>query len=323
ITVACLAVATRASLAKIPRTHHEITYQKLTGLDFCWKKTEKIWGPIVETLVQILVIPVGLFLVGLIDNLLSTSLPISQPKTPVFVGGVISCVCCAFAGTFTLYTLLRDSLEDPDSIFNSKFLSSDTAVTATGSISTSQYTNRARLWFPDYFQVFSARPPFQTIDEEAVTAVGQQKPLQLKKPLKRWSNILPKFHWHKCMPGDESYVSLGDIDGIDSFGIGNPLDLKYHKAYHAVVSTTHDDDALDRAVTALASLLRDRRRIAFPGYVASASKQEVDTFKHLLSVDVSTRCNLTAADVIWKSLLPDKLNQLSGELDSIEYILFF
>ncbi|KAG6855250.1 hypothetical protein H0H87_006163, partial [Tephrocybe sp. NHM501043] len=221
-------------------------------------------------LVQILVIPVGLFLVGLIDNLLSTSLPISHPTTPVFVGGVISCVCCAFAGTFTLYTLFRGSLEDSDSAFNSNVLSSDTT---RESIRTSQPAKRVRLWFQDHLPVFSARPPFQTIDVEAVTTVGQEELLQLSKPSKRWSNILPKFHRHNCVPDYTSHPSSGDE--MDSF-VGKPLDAQYHKAYHAVISTTHDDDALDRAVTALGSLLQDRRRIiTSPGYgVSAATKDE-------------------------------------------------
>ncbi|KAG6823140.1 hypothetical protein H0H87_001800, partial [Tephrocybe sp. NHM501043] len=123
ISLACLAVVTRGSLAKVSRTHQERAYQKLTGLEYRWRMAEKVWGPIVEIVVQGLVIPVVLFLVGLIDNLMSTSLPFSHSTVPVFVGGVISCVCCVVVGTYIVYTMLRGSLDGPGSFSNSWLLS--------------------------------------------------------------------------------------------------------------------------------------------------------------------------------------------------------
>ncbi|KAG6874612.1 hypothetical protein C0992_007312, partial [Termitomyces sp. T32_za158] len=64
------------------------------------------------------------------------------------------------------------------------------------------------------------------------------------------------------------------------------------------------------AIAVLPSLIQERRLGAGSGRDLNATPHEVKTLLHLLSVDVSIRCNIAAANIILDSMSPDRLNKL-------------
>ncbi|KAG6877366.1 hypothetical protein C0993_008173 [Termitomyces sp. T159_Od127] len=99
------------------------------------------------------------------------------------------------------------------------------------------------------------------------------------------------------------------------------LAARYQETFHSVICTIHDDDALDHAIAVLPSLIQERRLNAGPGSVLDATSHEVKTLLHLLSMDVSVRCNFAAANIISASVSVDRLNKLSAfHYDSISIL---
>ncbi|EIM81402.1 uncharacterized protein STEHIDRAFT_149855, partial [Stereum hirsutum FP-91666 SS1] len=77
VSVAALAVTSRGYVAMLSRSEHRAAHQKLGDLHRRWAHAERLLAPAVELLPQLLIIPVLLFVVGLLDNIISSAIPIS------------------------------------------------------------------------------------------------------------------------------------------------------------------------------------------------------------------------------------------------------
>ncbi|KAJ7280006.1 hypothetical protein C8J57DRAFT_1124578, partial [Mycena rebaudengoi] len=71
LSVAALAVTCRGFLNMVTLSHHAKATDKLIDIKMRWKEVDKILGPVIEMIPQLLVIPVLLFVVGLLDSILS------------------------------------------------------------------------------------------------------------------------------------------------------------------------------------------------------------------------------------------------------------
>ncbi|KAJ7226548.1 hypothetical protein C8J57DRAFT_1389097 [Mycena rebaudengoi] len=71
LCVAALAVTCRGFLHMITLSRHAKATDKLIDIRTRWKEAEKVLGPVIESMPQLLVIPVLLFVVGLVDSIFS------------------------------------------------------------------------------------------------------------------------------------------------------------------------------------------------------------------------------------------------------------
>ncbi|KAG6909779.1 hypothetical protein DXG01_015495 [Tephrocybe rancida] len=206
-------------------------------------------------------------------------------------------------GIFTVYAIIRGSLDDPKSFLGSWAAARRASVGPSGSPAERQGDEgsdggsstfeKALFWFRRAFRrpcVFYSRS-----DVETATGTEQQN--------SKWARV-SQSEPPRVARLPDSHEGTGQL---------KLLALDNHTAFHSVICNTHDDDVLHRAITALPSLILDRKQAAsaITGYDLHAIPDEVRTFQHLLSLDVSIRCNLAAASNISASLLYDRFNDLS------------
>ncbi|KAJ7280143.1 hypothetical protein C8J57DRAFT_1567334, partial [Mycena rebaudengoi] len=71
LSVAALAVTCRGFLNLVTLSRHAKATDKLIDIRMQWEEADKMLGPVIKMIPQLLVIPVLLFIVGLVDNILS------------------------------------------------------------------------------------------------------------------------------------------------------------------------------------------------------------------------------------------------------------
>ncbi|KAF8068053.1 hypothetical protein FPV67DRAFT_1170506 [Lyophyllum atratum] len=132
VSIASLAVTTRGYVSMISRSQHAQAHGKLTELHLRWEKTEKLLGPAVEVLPQLLIPPVILFVVGVLDTLMSISLPATIALSPILAAAIISCVFAVTVGAYTMYTVIHGCIYRSTSPFQSTLSSWLSSFTPSG-----------------------------------------------------------------------------------------------------------------------------------------------------------------------------------------------
>ncbi|KAG6815668.1 hypothetical protein H0H87_012498 [Tephrocybe sp. NHM501043] len=252
---------------------------------------------------------------------MSASVPLAKPTAPIFVGGVISCICCVFVGIFATYTVVEGSLDGSDTnlvwwvhswLVKAKGPrnSSEELSLSCNTINSAKWNpkgvspfKRTFTWFQSHFSIDRTSPVVCAADVEANDAGQKELPKSWSKFLQTFA--LPKFTKQHLRPTPNAPPKSEETSRQ------SVLEAQYHSTYHDVICATHDDDALDHATAALPLILDDRRTQS-DGHDIYVTPNEVRTFSHLLSMDVSIRCNLAAADNISRTLVSDKLMRLSG-----------
>ncbi|KAJ7280077.1 hypothetical protein C8J57DRAFT_1567175, partial [Mycena rebaudengoi] len=77
LSVAALAVTCRGFLNMVTLSRHAKATDKLIDTRMRWKEADKMLGPVIEMIPQLLVIPVLLFVIGLLDNIFSDVLQLA------------------------------------------------------------------------------------------------------------------------------------------------------------------------------------------------------------------------------------------------------
>ncbi|KAJ7321018.1 hypothetical protein DFH08DRAFT_970317 [Mycena albidolilacea] len=119
LTIAALVVAGRGFVNMIPWSRHQKATLRLADIYRRWDAAERILRPAIESLPQLLVLPVLLFLVGILDMLISTLFGL--PHRPVFIlatTGFCLLLIASLSGVL-LVTLIDGSLHPSSSIFQS------------------------------------------------------------------------------------------------------------------------------------------------------------------------------------------------------------
>ncbi|KAJ7513072.1 hypothetical protein B0H11DRAFT_1948596 [Mycena galericulata] len=106
LSIAALAVACRGFLNVVGWSRFTKASEKLIDIRTRWASSERFLGPTIQALPQLLVIPVLLFIAGLLDTLFSSVLQLSAPpKSILFTSGVsllfVSAVVVLLCYTFT------------------------------------------------------------------------------------------------------------------------------------------------------------------------------------------------------------------------------
>ncbi|KAJ7280082.1 hypothetical protein C8J57DRAFT_1501540 [Mycena rebaudengoi] len=123
LSVAALAVTCRGFLNMVTLSRHAKAMDKLIDIKMRWKEADKILGPVIEMTPQLLVIPVLLFVVGLLDTIFSDVLQLAVLPTPVVVTTSLSLFFIAGVVAFLGYSLFDGSVRAHSSPFQSTFAS--------------------------------------------------------------------------------------------------------------------------------------------------------------------------------------------------------
>ncbi|KAJ7280179.1 hypothetical protein C8J57DRAFT_1712182 [Mycena rebaudengoi] len=125
LSVAALAVTCRGFLNMVTLSRHAKATDKLIDIKMRWKEADQILGPVIEMIPQLLVIPVLLFVVGLMDNIFSDVLQLAVLPTPVVATTSLSFFFIAGVVIFLGYSLFDGSAR-PHSVCGPEFCSGPT-----------------------------------------------------------------------------------------------------------------------------------------------------------------------------------------------------
>ncbi|KAF8193963.1 hypothetical protein K438DRAFT_1828307 [Mycena galopus ATCC 62051] len=120
LSIGALAIACRGFLNLVSWSQHNKAVERLTDIRTRWKSAEKSLGPTIESLPQLLIIPVLLFILGLVDSVFSTALQLSSPPISILVASSVSVVFIAAVAAGMGLTLIDGSLRPQTSPFQSR-----------------------------------------------------------------------------------------------------------------------------------------------------------------------------------------------------------
>ncbi|KAJ7784606.1 hypothetical protein B0H16DRAFT_1784310 [Mycena metata] len=106
VSLAALAVMFRGFLERLTRSEHLHATKKLTDVCARWEEAQRVLAPMVESLPQLMVIPVALFILGLLDSLVSSASAQTSPSIPILIAGGLSSMFIAAVALVLLYVVL-------------------------------------------------------------------------------------------------------------------------------------------------------------------------------------------------------------------------
>ncbi|KAJ7456078.1 hypothetical protein FB451DRAFT_616876 [Mycena latifolia] len=120
LSIGALAIACRGFLNLVAWSQHNKAVERLTDITTRWKAAEKRLGPAIESLPQLLILPVLLFILGLLDSLFSVALQLSSPPVSIIVTSAVSVAIVAAVAGLMGFTLVEGSLHPTTSPFQSR-----------------------------------------------------------------------------------------------------------------------------------------------------------------------------------------------------------
>lgn len=251
----------------------------------------------------ILTIPVVLFLIGLLENVFSAATLPHHLSHPVIIAAALSSTTIFSVGMVLFYALVH-AYRHPE---KSPFRTTLTQVIRTFvyHMSSPLPLHIRALLDPIvlYLKSLFTAQPFSRVSRLLGTFLRYLEPfLHYVQALSHWvaTYISLSIFTRQLEGQDEPQWAVTDADRLDQY---LPV-VDY--AYHTALQATHDDDALDQAAAALASICGHFKTREFiylkqkqAGYDAVIlSGLETKSLIHLLSPEASYRCNLTAADCL-------------------------
>ncbi|KAJ7137007.1 hypothetical protein C8R44DRAFT_364587 [Mycena epipterygia] len=119
LSIGALAIACRGFLNLVSWSQYTKAVERLTDIRTRWRAAEKWLGPAIESLPQLLIIPVLLFIVGLVDSLFSTALQLAFPPVSILVTSGISVALVASVAVLMGFTVVDGSIRPTTSPFQS------------------------------------------------------------------------------------------------------------------------------------------------------------------------------------------------------------
>lgn len=277
--MAALAVSSRGYIGMLSRSGHTLAHKRLGDLHRRWEQANRLLAPAIEILPQLLIVPVVLFVVGLLDNLISNTIPLSRDFAPVFAAGVASSVFAVSVGGYTMWTVLHGCLFADLSPFQSTISIFFAKHSRQGIRVARQHIHR--LW------VYCILP----FDHLVHLCFGRR---YTRKPDRTG---LPTFL--------NLHNGEADLMSSTSYRSSTTIEDHEYEAFHVILQQTHEDDVLDQAVAAFASLIEQRH--LHKGSIQSplrAAPYEIYSLSYMLSDEASIRSNITAAGIIAESIRP-------------------
>lgn len=262
----------------LTRSRHTQAHKKLGDLHRRWLHANKLLAPAVEFLPQFLILPIILFVVGLLDNIISRSLPLSGSLAPIFIAGVLSAIFVASVAAYTIWTVCHGWLYPDISPFQSTIS-----------------------------QLLILHGPL----------MGQCFKRVQRCLLRYWKTLTSVPVWIRSHPSDDlsvSYAASADGGGVsDSISRQEQTDalktdgqdsgLAPHdvEAFYLTLLATHDDDVIDQAVAVYTALTLHSSTYSRPHTDADwlfPATYQIDLLAFMLSDEASIRTNLSAATFI-------------------------
>lgn len=262
----------------LTRSRHSQAHKKLGDLHRRWLEANRLLAPTVEFLPQLLVVPVVLFVVGLLDNVISSAVPASSPFIQVFVAGILPSVFDTAVAMYTVWTVLHGWL------------------------------------YPDYSPFQSSLMHFWFMYGPSVIDVTEQVLLKIPMSCRSWISWLTRSSaWSRnttlaapSSSSDSAAVVNAAAQQTDPTPKSVPLALHDAEAFHAALKVTHDDIITDQALAAFPTLMMQclsQFRVPAPMqdksyHVARLLDHEIDSCVYMLSSEASARANVSAATFI-------------------------
>lgn len=249
----------------LSRSKHRAAHKKLGDLNRRWVQAERLLAPAIELLPQLLIIPVLLFIVGLLDSILSSTLPLSRVFLPIFVAGLLSCAFALVVAVYTVWTVMHGCIHPETSPFQSTL---SQLLTVHG----------ARL----HMALQSAFAAFMGLYRS-----------WLKKILKLIIGLHDELdHPLNSMEAGSTSLIPSQKEEVDDARLAShEID-----AYHSALQQTHEDDIVDQAATIFRPSIQQPSPVGIRG--SGMTRDEFSSLCYILSDEASIRTNITAARFI-------------------------
>jgi hypothetical protein len=171
LSVAALAVACRGYLNMITLSTHRRAVDKLIDIHNRWKPAEKMLDPAIEVIPQLLVVPVILFVVGLLDSIFSNILNLELLPIPIAAASSMSLFFVAGVVGFLAFALLHASVYPDSSPFQSTLARVVRKIIPT----TEKYSELGaaeRMLLSTYYEIVQATHEDETLDGAAAALVA-------------------------------------------------------------------------------------------------------------------------------------------------------
>lgn len=261
ISVAALAVTSRGYVAMLTRSNHRAAHRKLGDIHRRWAQAERLLAPAIDLLPQLLIIPVLLFVVGLLDNIISIAIPLSRVFLPVFVAGLLSCAFALVVAIYTGWTVIDGCLHPETSPFQS----------TVSRLMVIYGTRLHKAVLPAY----SASMKHCRLLKRALLSLIT-------------GSYSPSDQFGDSMEAGLLIVNPHGEDRTDDA----PLATHEIHAYHSVIQQTHEDDIVDQAAAVLLPIIRQRE------WKTCISLEELSSLCYMLSDEASIRTNITTAQYL-------------------------
>lgn len=284
----------RSYIGVLTRSNYSQAHKKLTDLYLRWNEAQRLLEPSIDLLPHLMIIPVALFTIGLLDNILSSAIPLSSTYVPIIVAGLIASAFAILVAVYTIWTVYHACRHPETSPFQSTV---SQLVTRHVPPALMQVEQLCRALFGG-LHGWSTRKPSQETMPISLDVVRVDYPA--------------KQHG----PNEERSVQ-------------STMTIYEHEAFYSTLLQVHEDDTLDQAVAAYFSVI-DQHRI---DYIARAGPPGVRQYHlqpyhkdfgkmlvHMLSAEASLRTNITAAIIMRKCITSSPPHWSSDESDTI-YLL--
>lgn len=111
--MAALAVICRGYVSMLTRSPHTQAHKRLGDLHRRSEEAKKLLAPTVEYLPQLLIPPVILFVMGLLDTVISSAIPVSDTTAAILFAGLLSATFILAVAIYALWTVYH-GLSHPD-----------------------------------------------------------------------------------------------------------------------------------------------------------------------------------------------------------------
>ncbi|KAJ6602538.1 hypothetical protein DFH09DRAFT_1470251 [Mycena vulgaris] len=175
LCVAALAVTLRGFLNMLPLSRHTRAMDKIVDIKHRWDAAEQMLGPAIEMVPQLLVIPVFLFVIGLLDSIFSKIFGLATLPIPVIIASGTSLLFITGMVFFFAFTLLHASVRPGSSPFQSTLSRGLRGVIELASCASpwarNNIINRSRVALT-YHQIVQRTHADDTLDKAAAALSG-------------------------------------------------------------------------------------------------------------------------------------------------------
>lgn len=312
-------------------------HKKLGDLYQHWKHADRLLAPAIQFLPQLLIVPVILFIVGLLDNVISSAIPLSRPYTSIFGAGILAAIFALSVCAYTIGTVLHGCLYPDISPFQSRISqvlslkvpllfariknhSSGMYYLVDDGLSEIQkhlykFTLISKLRYAYNYSVFR----FQSFMTELWTRICDSSSVDhIQKVYQSLLNKMTVLH-NKII---KSPLYIGNGSPSESYTqavwqnkLTSALEAHDFEAYHDTLVVVHEDDIIDQSVTIYHGLFKEQlpklKGIFKDRLYKVPMASQVNSLIYMLSEEVSIRTNMTATAFVQYQFTytPGKLKQ--------------